>query len=165
MQLVTHVLVGVLAGLVGTLAMDLVWFSRYRRGGGTDGFYKWDSAHGTTSYDSASAPAQVWRIVRTRLTGSKPPDSSARAMTNLVHWLTGAGWGAFHGVLVWWLTTNPLYGLATGLIAFLASYAILAPLGVYQALWKYEAKTIYLDLSGHLVFGLATGVTAWLLLL
>ncbi|MFP3908097.1 MAG: hypothetical protein ACLFWR_13795, partial [Acidimicrobiales bacterium] len=37
---------GLLAGAAGTPAMDLVWFGRYRNGGGTDGFVDWEFSTG-----------------------------------------------------------------------------------------------------------------------
>jgi hypothetical protein len=41
----TRVLVrGAIAGAVGTAAMDLVWFFRYRRGGGHEGLFAWETA-------------------------------------------------------------------------------------------------------------------------
>lgn len=33
---------GLVAGAVGTLAMDLVWFGRYKGGGGEGGFGDWE---------------------------------------------------------------------------------------------------------------------------
>ena len=37
---------GVLAGAVGTVAMDLLWFYRYKRGGGESGFLDWEFSAG-----------------------------------------------------------------------------------------------------------------------
>src|SRR2546430_1315711 len=37
---------GLLAGVVGTLAMDLVWFARYKRGGGESAFVTWEFSVG-----------------------------------------------------------------------------------------------------------------------
>ncbi len=50
---------GLLAGVAGTLAMDLVWFRRYRRSGGGEGFADWELATSTTGFEGAAAPAQV----------------------------------------------------------------------------------------------------------
>jgi hypothetical protein len=45
---------GMLAGVVGTAAMDLLWFYRYERGGGSSGLLKWEyDAH--TLADDLSA--------------------------------------------------------------------------------------------------------------
>jgi len=40
------VVLGAAAGAVGTAAMDLVWFSRYRRGGGDQRLLAWETAEG-----------------------------------------------------------------------------------------------------------------------
>lgn len=51
---------GVVAGVAGTLAMDLLWWSRHRRSGGEDSFTEWDISSGSTaSFEEASAPGQV----------------------------------------------------------------------------------------------------------
>jgi hypothetical protein len=50
---------GVLAGIVGTAAIDLLWHRRYKRDGGEDGLLNWESSAGMESYDQAGAPAQV----------------------------------------------------------------------------------------------------------
>ena len=55
-SLLKSVVCGLLAGAVGTLAMDLVWFVRYKRGGGESGFAAWELASGLDSWDDASAP-------------------------------------------------------------------------------------------------------------
>jgi hypothetical protein len=50
---------GLLAGAVGTAAMDAVLFARYRRGGGESGFKDWEFSAGLSSWEDAPAPAQV----------------------------------------------------------------------------------------------------------
>jgi hypothetical protein len=139
--------------------MDLLWYRRYRRDGGEDGFLDWELSAGTTSYEQAGAPAQVGkRVVEGYLQRELPPES-ARAMNNAVHFLTGASWGVAHGVL-----TTPrgspraVYGLATGVAAWAASYAMLAPAGLYKPMREYPRGVLWKDLSAHLVFGLGTGV-------
>ena len=85
---------GAVGGAAGTLAMDLTWYIRYRRGGGTQGFGDWETAAGTTSYEGAPAPGQVGRKLSVAVLGREPSPSSARAMTNAVHWATGVQWGS-----------------------------------------------------------------------
>ena len=41
--------------------MDLVWFYRYRRGGGESGFLDWELSTAPSSWESAPAPAQIGR--------------------------------------------------------------------------------------------------------
>src|SRR4029079_13517109 len=49
---------GGVAGAVGTLAMDLLWYARYRREGGESGFVEWESSAGLDNWANAPAPAQ-----------------------------------------------------------------------------------------------------------
>lgn len=146
---------GVLAGAVGTLAMDLVWYGRYRRGG-TDGFLDWEFATSTASFDEAAAPGKVGQRVASAL-GIRLPDSTAGFATNVVHWLTGMGYGAGHGLLA--DGRRPLLsGVLTGSGAFANSYATLGLAGIYEPIWRYDRQTIAKDLSAHLVFGVTTAV-------
>lgn len=64
---------GLLGAAVGTLTMDLVWFRRHRKAGGTDGFVDWEFSAGTKSYDDAGAPAQVGKRVIEGLFHREPP--------------------------------------------------------------------------------------------
>ena len=58
---------GLVASAVGTLAMDTLLFSRYRRGGGTDRFPAWEFSAGVEKWDDAPAPAQVGKRLRPRV--------------------------------------------------------------------------------------------------
>jgi hypothetical protein len=149
---------GALAGLAGTLAMDLLWYRRYRRDSGEDGFFDWEFAAETTSYDQAGAPAQVGKRVAEGFLQRDLPPASARAMTNGMHWSTGVLWGAVHGIVTTSLSTpRARHGLGTAVTAWATSYATLAPAGLYQPIWKYPPGVLWKDLSAHLVYGLGTG--------
>lgn len=50
---------GLVAGAVGTLAMDLVWYRRYKCGGGESKFLDWEFSAGMTEWQSAPAPEQL----------------------------------------------------------------------------------------------------------
>jgi hypothetical protein len=54
-----RLVVGALSGAVGTAAMDLLLYRRYRREGGKDSAWRWESAEGVTSWDTASPPGQL----------------------------------------------------------------------------------------------------------
>lgn len=150
---------GVVAGAVGTLAMDLVWYSRYRRGGGEDGFVDWDLSASTTSFADAGAPAQVGRRAAKKLLGRNLPNRYAALTNNVVHWATGAQWGALYGLAVHTRDRpNPALGLVLGSTACGTAYALLGRVGIYEPISSYDAETLTKDLSAHLVFGLATAV-------
>lgn len=148
---------GKVAAAVGTLAMDALWYARYRRGGGQDGFVDWEFSASTVGFDEAGAPAQVGQRVLWAVTGRELPERLAGVTKNVVHWATGAQWGALYGAVAWWRGTDrPALGLALGPLAWATSYAALGSAGIYQPIWRYDAPTVAKDLSAHMVFGLAT---------
>jgi hypothetical protein len=158
------VVAGAVAGAVGTVAMDLLWYRRYRRDGGKDPFWRWETAAGVTGWEGAPAPAQVGRKVLRLAGGEEPCDDLARTVTNVVHWATGIGWTVQYGVLAGRSTRHRLaLALALGPTVWLSGYVILPPAGVYEPIWKYDARTLADDLSAHLVFGLTTSAAFALL--
>jgi hypothetical protein len=145
---------GLVAGAAGTLAMDALLFSRYRRGGGRDGFAAWETSAGLEKWDDAPAPAQVGRRLVEGLFDRPLP---ARSVNNVTHWafglLNGAGYGLVAGSL-----RNPRlrYGLPFALGVWGTGYVVLPATGLYQPIWKYDAETLAKDLSAHIVYGLTT---------
>ena len=157
MSLVRRAVAGAFAGAVGTAAMDLLLYSRYRRDDGKDSFWRWESSGGVMTWDEASAPGQVGKKLEQLVTRRLPPDSWARATTNLTHWATGMGWGIQYGALAPRTARHPRIGaLALGPAAWLSSYVLLPPLKVYKPIWAYDARTLADDLSAHVVYGIAT---------
>lgn len=150
---------GAAAGALGTLAMDLVWYRRYRSGGGTQAFVAWETSEGTDGYENAAAPARTAKAVAD-MVGITLPDSTARTVNNVVHWITGIGWGKAHGIVASVVgTSTPLLGPLTGVAAWSTSYAVLPTLGVYQPMGEYDKDVLKQDLTAHLVFGAVMGVT------
>lgn len=156
MSVVGRALIGAVSGAVGTVAMDAVWYARYRRDGGDKSPVAWEFGS-VDGWDEASAPGQVGRKLMTALTGKEPPDRWATATQNAVHWATGSGWGAAYGV-VGRIPGILVGGPVLGTTAWLAAYALLPAIDVYKPITAYDAKTLAKDLSAHLVFGTAT---AW----
>jgi hypothetical protein len=158
-SLVRSAIKGAVGGALGTLAMDLVWYRRFRRGGGAQPFIEWETSDGTQGYEGAGAPARTAKAVG-ELIGVELPDSSARMANNFVHWATGIAWGKGHGVAARVVgTTNPLLGVGTAVVAWAASYAVLPKLGVYKQITEYDSDVLWQDLSAHLVYGAVLGVT------
>jgi hypothetical protein len=154
---------GVLAGVVGTCAMDLVWYGRYRAGGGDSSFGDWEFRSEIDGFEHAPAPAKVGKIVASKV-NIDLPDSAASLTNNVVHWATGVSWGITASLL------RPLpgvgalkSGLVAGVAAWSTSYAVLPKLGVYKPITEYDAKTLWKDLSAHLVFGAAVGSASFVL--
>lgn len=160
---IRRVLIGAIAGALGTLAMDLLWYRRYRSGEGTQPFLSWETSEGTDSFETAAAPAQAAKVVAD-FVGVELPDSSARSVNNAVHWITGIGWGKAHGTAAAILrTSTPILGPITGVVAWGTSYVVLPKLGVYKPMREYENEVLWQDLSAHLVYGTTLGLTFRLL--
>jgi hypothetical protein len=155
---------GAVAGLAGTVAMDLLLWGQYRRDGGIDEFAAWESSAGLGGYAGAPAPAEVGRRIVAGYLQRELPDGTARAMNNAVHLLTGLQWGVVHGLLAGTSgRSGGVSGVRTGLTAWLASYALLTPAGLYQPLWTYPVAVLAKDAGGHLVYGLTTAAAFRLL--
>ena len=149
---------GLVAGAVGTAAMDGLWYLRYRRGGGTQAPLEWEFSADTNSWGEVSAPGQVGHLVLRRLVGPDVPDRWARTTQNVVHWATGTGWAAPLGLVA--ATTTQMrwvWGLGLGVAVWATSYVTLPRAGIYKPIWQYDAATLAGDLSAHLVYGAATG--------
>ncbi|MEP7047825.1 MAG: hypothetical protein ABI949_14145 [Ilumatobacteraceae bacterium] len=154
---------GVFAGIAGTAAMDLLWYSRHRAEGGTGTFVEWEFQSGIDGFEDAPAPAKIGKILAGKA-NIELPDSSAGLTNNVVHWTTGIAWGIAAALL------RPLpkvgaikSGILAGIGAWSTSYAVLPKFGVYKPIDEYDKKTLWKDLSAHLVFGSAVGLTSFVL--
>ena len=159
-----HVVAGLVAGAVGTAAMDAVLYRRYRRGGGTDGAWEWESATAVVGWDGASAPGKVGQKVERVVIGGEPPDAWARPTTNLVHWATGVGWAVPYALVASATSAHPwARAVALGPAVWLSGYVVLPLAKVYDPIWTYDARTLGEDLSAHLVYGSVTSTVFALL--
>jgi len=159
--LVRSAIAGAVAGAVGTLAMDIVWFARARKSGDRTGFVSWETSEGLDSWDGAPAPAIVGKKAIEAVTHRPLDPAWARPAANVMHWGTGVDWGVVGGVGATLAgVSNPLVGLPYGAGVWAMSYVTLAPLGVYRWPWQYEPRELWKDLSAHLVYGAVTA-TVW----
>jgi hypothetical protein len=148
---------GLVAGAIGTAAMDALLFTRYRRGGGESAFGSWELSPGLSGWDDAPAPAQVGKRLFEGLTGRELAPERAALVNNVTHWAYGMAGGAQYGVLAGWLGAPRIrYGLAFGASVWGAGYVVLPLMGLYEPIWEYDSKTLADDLSAHLVYGLGT---------
>ncbi len=155
---------GMVAGAAGTVIMDLVWYARYRREGGTKRFLDWETAAGMDDWDNAPAPAQVGkRLVEGLLQRELKPDK-ARVTTNVVHWAYGMAWGAAYGVVAG-STKKPRtsYGLPFAALVWSSGYVVLPPTGIYKAMREYDATTLWKDATAHVAFGVGAAAAFRLL--
>jgi hypothetical protein len=157
------VVTGMLAGAVGTAALDAVHYRKYRRTGGAERPLAWEFAP-VKSWEAAPDPGQVSKRVIEGFTQRELPDRSAWLISTLTHWGYGSAAGAAYGVVAGSLRTpHPLYGLPLGAALFAGDYITLPIAGLYKPIWKYDAKTLAWDLGAHLAYGAGTGTTFWLL--
>jgi hypothetical protein len=150
---------GALAGLAGTLAMDLVLFGRYRRAGGTDRFASWEFSAGVTDWENAPAPAQVGRRLVEGVFQHKLADRHAALVNNITHWTYGLGAGAQFGLVDGSLPRPRVsHGIPFGAVVWAASYVVLPLAALYKPIWQYDRTTLAKDLSAHLIYGVTTAV-------
>jgi hypothetical protein len=147
----SSLLKGVIAGLAGTGVMTAYQLGVAKLRGrsvGTEVPQKWADA---------PAPAQVAKKAADAIgQGSHVAREDVPLLTNALHWLYGIAWGTFYGLGAGRTHPDPVGGgLAFGTGVWGASYAELVPLGIYEPPWKSPAKELALDLSYHLVYGLA----------
>ncbi|MBI4260405.1 MAG: hypothetical protein HY658_07550 [Actinobacteria bacterium] len=148
---------GMVAGAIGTAAMDAVWYRRYRAGGGEQGFAAWELSEGLDSWEDAAAPARFGKRLWEGVFQEELPDERARLANNLVHWATGVGYGGLFGVLAGSARRRRRrWGIPFGAAVWVNSYVVLGRAGLYRSMWDYDARTLWKDLSAHLAYGLAT---------
>jgi hypothetical protein len=155
---------GLAAGAAGTLAMDLLWFARYRRGGGDGGFAAWELSAGLDGWERAPAPAQVGRRLVEGLFDLELPSRRAQLVNNVTHWAYGMLGGAQYGVVEGSIERPRVrHGLPFGAGVWAAGYVVLPAAKLYEPIWKYDRKALADDLSAHLVYGLGTAAAFRLL--
>ena len=142
---------GVVAGIAGTGVMTAYQLGVARLRDqplGTEVPHRWADA---------PAPAQVAKKAADAVgQGSRFTREDVPLLTNAMHWFYGIGWGTFYGLGAGQTRPDPVAGgLAFGTGVWGAAYAELIPLGIYEAPWKYPKRELAIDLSYHLVYGLA----------
>lgn len=153
---------GAVAGTVGTICLDAVHFLRQRRGGGEQDPLKWEFA-AVPTWEDAPAPGQVGKRLIEGFTQRELPDGSAWLVSTLMHWGYGAQWGALYGVLASSMRApHAAYGTPFGAVVWISGYVAMPLAGLYEPIWKYDRKTLAVDLSAHLAYGTGTGVAFWL---
>lgn len=163
MSFLGPVLRGAVAGSIGTLAMDLLWYARYRSDGGDGSFPDWDVTRDLGSWDEAPAPGRMGRKIVATVTGHDVPVERAAALSNVMHWAYGVSAAMGYGLLVRGRGRPLWHGPAFGAAVCCSDYVTLPLAGVYEPIWKYDAGTLYKDLSAHVVFGTAADAALRLL--
>lgn len=148
---------GLAAAVVGTAAMDVLLFVRYRRDGGKASFAAWEFSSDVATWDEAPAPAQVGQRLVDGVFGRALSPDRISLVNNITHWGYGVLGGAQYGVLAGSLRHPRIVcGLPFGAMVWAASYVVLPAAKLYKPIWEYDRVTLAKDLSAHLVYGLAT---------
>jgi hypothetical protein len=155
---------GVVAGVIGTAAMDALLFARYRRGGGDSPFAAWEFSAGITTWEDAPAPAHVGKRLFEGLFQTELPPTRAPLVNNVMHWGYGILNAVQYGIVAGSLRESRIrYGVPFGAAVWGGDYVILPAAKLYEPIWSYDVKTLADDLSAHLVYGLATATGVRLL--
>ena len=88
---------GALAGAVGTLAMDVVWYARYRRDAGENGFVEWEFST-KPDWDEVSVPGQLGKRLVEGFVQRELDPKWAPLVNNVMHWGYGMLWGVQYGI-------------------------------------------------------------------
>jgi hypothetical protein len=162
MNLVRTAFCGLVAGAAGTVALDLVWYVRYKRGGGEASFLTWEFASAPETWGQASAPANVGKLLYETATHQELPTSEIGPTTNIMHWGYGVQWGVVLAVALGCSRyVKPWHAPLLGVLVWLAGYVSLPIAGFYKPIWSYDAKTLWQDLSGHLAYGAGAVAAFW----
>jgi hypothetical protein len=154
---------GLIAGAVGTAAMDALWFARYRRVGGKSNFVDWEFSSGLCTWDQAPAPAQIGKGLVEGVFKREVLADRAALVNNLTHWAYGVLAGVPYGIVAGSLRTPRIrYGLPFGLTICALSYLVLPIAKLYKPIWEYDRDTLAKDFSAHAVYGLGTSTAFYL---
>jgi hypothetical protein len=146
---------GAVAGAIGTAAMDLAQYARYRTDG-SESLLAWEF-RGVKDWDGAPAPAQAGRRLIEGLFQTELPDRAANTVNNAMHWAYGIGWGTGFALFAGSVRApRARWGALFGTVVWLTDYAVLPATGLYKPIWEYDAKTLGKDWSDHLVYGTVT---------
>jgi Protein of unknown function (DUF1440) len=155
---------GLLAGTIGTAAMDTFLFGRYRQRGGKRSAKSWELSEGLSSWDDAPAPAQMGKRLVEALFDVELPATRVPLVNNMMHWAYGLLWGAQYGIVAGSLRRPRVrYGLPFGATIWASDYVILPAAKLYKPIWEYDPATLAEDLTAHLVYGFATATALALL--
>lgn len=143
---------GLLAGLAGTAAMTAYQLAVQRARAQGNGAKP-------RAWKDAPAPAQVAKRILTGVFQVPVGLERAGQLAHAMHWVYGTTCGAAYGLVQGTIERAPLaVGAGFGTGVWTASYGQLVPMGIYEPPWRYPPAELALDLSYHLVYGVATAL-------
>jgi hypothetical protein len=154
---------GLVAGAVGTAAMDLYGYARARSNGETSSFIAWEF-EAAEDWEKVSAPGQLGKRLIEAVTQQPLAARWAPLTNNVMHWGFGTGNAAAYGILVGSVHKARLwYGIPFGAAVWTFGYVVLPVAKLYKPIWEYDSRTLAIDLGAHLTYGLATAAAFALL--
>jgi hypothetical protein len=140
---------GAAAGLAGTAAMAALQLGVRRLRG---------QPLGTAvprTWEDEPAPARLAKQAAEAVgEGRRLTKRHVPLVTTVMHWAYGTAWGALYGIAAEQLRPSPFVGgVALGAGAWMAAYAELVPVGVYEPPWRHPLDELALDLGYHLAYG------------
>lgn len=106
--------------------------------------------------ESSSAPAEVGRRIIEGVFQREVAEDRMDALNNAMHVLYGTSWGPLYGVAQSRLNLPALHhGALFGTLVWTGSLVELPAMKIAPPVWKTPPLEIALDLSYHLVYGLA----------
>lgn len=153
---------GLAAGVAGTAAMTVVQTLVARLQASADSSGSDDQPPKTEPDDpwkGAPAPAKLAQRIAAGVLHRPISADHIPAVTNVMHWAYGTGWGAVYGLLAGTRGTSTVrHGVAFGLGVWAMSYVELVPIGLYELPWTYPPQDIALEISYHVAYGAGTSV-------
>ncbi len=132
---------GLIAGGVGTGAMTAYQLAVAK-------------ARGSESSDT---PAQVAKRIIEGVLQREVPDERMDMLNNVMHVVYGTSWGPLYGVVQSSVhARSARHGVAFGLLVWATSLIELPAMKLAPPVWEYPPAELLLDVSYHLVYGLAT---------
>lgn len=106
--------------------------------------------------EPSTTPAEVAKRVIRGVLQREVSEDRTDTLNNAMHWTYGTGWGAVYGIVQGSLHAPTLrHGLGFGTLVWGSSLVQLPALGLAPPVWKYPPAELGLDVSYHLVYGVA----------
>lgn len=106
--------------------------------------------------ESSSAPAEVGKRIIEGVFKREVPEERMNALNNAMHVAYGTGWGALYGVMQSSLRLPAAHhGALFGTLVWVTSLAELPAMKIAPPIWETPPAEVALDLSYHLVYGMA----------
>ena len=105
--------------------------------------------------EASTTPAEVGKRVIRGVFHRRFDEDQTGLLNNVMHWGYGTGWGAAYALTDGLELPVAVRGLAFGTLVWSASLLELPAMKLAPPVWDYPAAELALDVSYHLVYGVA----------